>query len=188
MTWNEHRSLYQYNVNVFRKRVCIDCFCHVQRYYNAVLDSSGRIGGKIIIPFSKQWKALATMNVSLRRCVCSRLHFSQSTTDCFWSSSTLVLSPLERRMTRRDGMPRLPYHRMDAFWDPSLVTSRPQQKSGFKPRTMFSSHRFKRVEPFGLKVIAIRLGASCLRRSYSLPFIPSSHRNTPSLCPNSLTI
>ena len=83
VTWNEHHSLYQYNVNVFRKRVCMNPSCHIQRFYNAVLDSSGRIGGKMIIPFSKQWKALAVMNVSLLWLAHSRLRSNKNTISCF---------------------------------------------------------------------------------------------------------
>lgn len=36
---------------------------HSQRFFNATADSTGRIGGKIIWPFSKDWEGIATFLV-----------------------------------------------------------------------------------------------------------------------------
>ena len=36
---------------------------HSLRFFNATADSTGRIGGKIIWPFSKDWEGIATFLV-----------------------------------------------------------------------------------------------------------------------------
>ena len=51
-------SLYNLSIDVYRQRVGQESSYEVQKYFNATLDSTGRVAGRFVWPINKQWNVI----------------------------------------------------------------------------------------------------------------------------------
>ena len=58
-------SLYNLSIDVYRQRVSQESCCKAQKNFNATLDSTGRIAGRVVWPVNKQWNAIFNALVEL---------------------------------------------------------------------------------------------------------------------------